>query len=407
MWRKNLFEVFRKAWRVIPFSIRRKSIFIAFASKLVTLNNKIKVRRFLSKTSELSKAEQNLLKDNSTIISWPTYDWNIPLKQRPQHIAEELAKIDGVQYLFCTKNYYDSLIGVKRLSQSLFLVNNFWKYSKLCKYVHVYATDPNLTLRKFKKIEKLNKLIIYEILDEIHEDLQGRVSKSVISRHNYALTSDKVQKIIVTARNMEDKLPQNVRNKVTYIPNACDSNHFLMQEIQNKNKVIGYFGALASWVDYELISYLARRNPDWTIKLIGIDYDGSIWKSGVLSHENVRYLGVVDYQRLPSEIQFSVAILPFKINEITISTSPIKIYEYLASGFPVVSTPLPECEAISHVSIGIGHKGFEEKIKSAILSDSTSYRATRRSFAMQQSWKARATAYVVDFIDLEANKWQK
>lgn len=102
-----------------------------------------------------------------------------------------------------------------------------------------------------------------------------------------------------------------------------------------------------------------------------MDYDGSIWKSGILSQENIRYLGAVDYQSLPSEIQFTVAILPFKVNDITISTSPIKIYEYLASGFPVVSAPLPECEAISHVSIGVGYEDFEEKIKSAIVVDST------------------------------------
>lgn len=391
-----MIEVLRNIWRTVPFSVRRKSLSIAIASKVMSLHTKLNVRRFLSKSLQLTDAERTQLIDSVSFISWPTYDWGIPLKQRPQHIAEQLALIEGVEYMFCTKNFFDSLLGVKRLSKNLYLIDNFWKYSKLCKYVHVYATDPSLTIRDFKKIEKLNKPIIYEILDEIHEDLQGQVSKSMISRHKYAIASDKVKKIVVTARNMDDKLPVNVRHKVSYIPNACDSDHFFMQEIPTEKKVIGYFGALASWVDYELIDYLAKRNADWTIKLIGIDYDGSLWKSGILSQENVRYLGVVDYQKLPSEIQFSVAILPFKVNEITISTSPIKIYEYLSSGFPVVSSPLPECEAISLVNIGIGYKNFEEEIKNAIVGDSVNRRAQRRSFAIQESWKARAAAYMLD-----------
>lgn len=380
---------------------------IAAAAKFVDLRNTLDARNLFNKSFEFTETEVEQFRDSISFISWPTYDWSIPLKQRPQHIAEELAMIDGVQYIFCTKNYYDSLVGVRRLNKSLYLVNNFWRYSKLCTFVHVYATDPTLTLRDFKKIEKMNKPIVYEILDEIHEDLQGQVSKSVISRHKYALASNKVTKVVITAQNMESKLPQNVRAKTSYIPNACDSNHFLMQEIPNEKRVIGYFGALASWVDYQLISYIAKKNPDWDIKLIGMDYDGSIWKSGVLRLENVRYLGVVDYQNLPSEIQFSVAILPFLVNDITISTSPIKIYEYLASGLPVVSTPLPECQAISHVSIGIGHADFEEKIKRAILADNTKSRSERRSFAIEHSWKARATAYVVAGIDKEATTWQK
>jgi hypothetical protein len=68
---------------------------------------------------------------------------------------------------------------------------------------------------------------------------------------------------------------------------------------------------------------------------------------------------------------------------------------------------LPECEAISHVSIGIGYEDFEEKIKSAIVVDGTKNRIERRSFAIEQSWKARAAAYVAATIDKEENKWQK
>ena len=402
-----MLQFMRTLWKMIPFAIRRKSLFIAIASKIVSLHNNLIVRKSRGKSSELTESELAQLRDSISFISWPTYDWGMPLKQRPQHIAEKLAMIDGIAYIFCTKNYYDSLVGVRRLSKSLYLIDNFWEYAEMCTYIHVYASDSTLKLRNFKKIEKLNKPIVYEILDEIHEDLQGQVSRSVISRHKYALNSNKVEKIIVTARNMEDKLPPSVRNKVAYIPNACDSSHFLMQEIPNKKKVIGYFGALASWVDYELIHYLAKRNPDWTIKLIGMDYDGSIWKSGILAQENIRYLGVVDYQSLPSEIQFSVAILPFKINEITLATSPIKIYEYLASGFPVVSTPIPECEAISHVKIGIGYKSFEEEVKNELVADSTNRRAKRRAFAVEQSWEARVAKYVVNSIEQEVNKWQK
>ena len=230
-------------------------------------------------------------------------------------------------------------------------------------------------------------------MDEFDTALQGGGVNKALTRHDYALRSNQVELIITTAESMVNGIPENFREKVRYIPNACDPSHFQIQHIPEGKPVIGYFGALASWFDYEIIRYCAQQNPEWTFLLLGIDYDGSLGKSRVLELANVEYLGVVDYKELPGKIPFTVSILPFILNEITLSTSPVKVYEYLACGFPVVATPIPECLKISEIAIGKSKEEFELQIKNEITCDNEDKRKLRRDFSLTQTWESRALAY--------------
>ena len=335
------------------------------------------------------------------IISWPTYDWKIPLKQRPQHIAESLSYSDKIYYIFTTRNAYDKLHTPTKISKNLLLHCDFWSIAKDMDLIHVYANDPLLNKRMFRKIEKLKKKIIYEILDDFSPDLQGGNSARIKKRHVYALKSKFVTSTIATSQPLLDKaIKAGADAKSTiYIPNGCDTSHFQLKKLNTKSKfVVGYFGALASWVDFDIIDYIAKSKPEWTIDLIGIDYDGSLAKSKILRNSNIHYAGIVPYENLPNLIDFNVAILPFKLNAITIGTSPIKIYEYLASGFPVVSTPLPECLKIPSVRIAKGASDFLNKIELEGESDSNFLRIQRRNFAELHSWQKRSNK-LIQFLE--------
>lgn len=390
-------------WHLLPFSFRKSrwghKVFFSGMTLIRAYSNIANnLGKFLHRSSsenELPSIDE-MIRGKDFILSWPTYDWRIPLKQRPQHIAESLARCSEMFYLFTTRNLYDQVTNYEKISDRLFLIKDFWAHAPKASYIHLYATDPHLTLKHFKRIEKLKVPIIYEILDAIDYDLQGGDVEGVKIRHQYAMQSKLTRSIIITAENLRSSIPKDLHYKIKYLPNACDSNHFKLREIRKEKEEfsIGYFGALASWFDYDLVSQIAVTNPKWRIQLIGIDYDGSLQASGLLSIPNVVYLGVVDYEFLPGVVDFDVAILPFKINEITRATSPIKIYEYLSLGLPVVSTPLPECEKIDLVVTANDAKSFSKILIECHTLDNLEQRMVRREFALKNSWDARSLEYI-------------
>ena len=381
-----------KLWRKVPFRIRtaptvRRLIRLILKAKFIGLQF-----NFIQKTRS-KKHIASKFQFKSVILAWPTYDWNIPLKQRPQHIAEAFSRIKGFAYIFATRNAYDNLKSVRFLHENLAITPLFWQLLKQVDYIHVYANDPNFTLQDFKRIEKFAIPVIYEILDEFDVALQGGNSIEILARHNYVLRSKILLKVVVTSSVLKSALSRAgyPENKMILSPNACDTKHFLLNEVpDHKEPVVGYFGALASWFDYELLRKLASENPNFKFKLIGMDYDGSLFESKVLEMPNIDYLGTIPYSILPQFVDFDVAIVPFKINAITLATSPIKVYEYLACGIPVVSTRLPECEKIEFIQIADTANDFSKEIKSAISADSFTARLARRKYAMTQSWDARA-----------------
>ena len=104
-------------------------------------------------------------------------------------------------------------------------------------------------------------------------------------------------------------------------------------------------------------------------------------------------MGPKPYQKLPFYLKiFDVATIPFKINNITLSTSPIKMFEYFAGGKPVVTTPMPECMKYSPpVLIGETKEDYLKKLKQALkLKDKPSYIKQITELARQHTWQKRA-----------------
>lgn len=110
--------------------------------------------------------------------------------------------------------------------------------------------------------------------------------------------------------------------------------------------VVGYQGAFASWLDFELVGALADRLPHAELRLMGrvyADVRGDMER--LCARPNVRHVGLVPHDELPAALaELDVGLVPFRINELTLATDPIKLYEYLACGVPVVATPMPEVE---------------------------------------------------------------
>ena len=104
--------------------------------------------------------------------------------------------------------------------------------------------------------------------------------------------------------------------------------------------IFGYFGLIHHWVDQDLLSKVARARPYYSFVIIG---DCQVDVSALRRTPNVVLLGRRDYQHLPAYCAaFDAGLLLFDRTEMTQSVNPIKMYEYLAAGLPVISTSIPE-----------------------------------------------------------------
>jgi glycosyltransferase involved in cell wall biosynthesis len=157
--------------------------------------------------------------------------------------------------------------------------------------------------------------------------------------------------------------------------------------------LIGYSGyRVRDRLDLELIDHLAVSRPNWTFVFIG-PHVGEEPLSGIIERRsNVIVHGPVEYTRLPSYIaSFDVCILPNRINAHTTGNDPIKLYDYLAAGKPIVSTRTSGADMLDGmVTIAEPGQPFLDAIEHALSTDCLEARDRRIQLATTHSWKARA-----------------
>ncbi len=177
------------------------------------------------------------------------------------------------------------------------------------------------------------------------------------------------------------------------IRNAAEVEFFARaasNRVAGKRPVIGYFGAIAEWFNVEWIEHCAVARPDWDFRLIGHTDGCDTLRAARLA--NVRFYGEKPYQELPDLLrEFDVAIIPFKIVELTRCTNPVKLYEYMAAGKPVIASAIPEViEATDLVYIADDARSFADRIDEALAEDSATLRARRQEWAREHNWASRA-----------------
>jgi len=234
--------------------------------------------------------------------------------------------------------------------------------------------------------------VVYECMDEL-EGLAILRAEMLQDETELATGADMV---ITTATRLLQKHTGNNANTLL-VHNGCDYEHFSKRSScrelrQVKRPIIGYVGAIMEWFDDEVVRTIAKSRPEWSIVLVGRVDSPAVRELGNLT--NVQLLGEQPYDRIPAFLgAFDVCLIPFRLSPITLSTDPVKFYEYLCAGKPVVSSPLPELmqygELFYPASSGAE---FVSQIERA-LQESNADRTRRRiAWARGQTWEARYDA---------------
>jgi glycosyltransferase involved in cell wall biosynthesis len=155
---------------------------------------------------------------------------------------------------------------------------------------------------------------------------------------------------------------------------------------------IGYAGALAPWIDFDLLAAVAGALPDASLVLIGPpvggENDPARWFTGL---DNVHILGSRPHVDLPQYLmQMDVTLIPFRLNALTRGVNPNKLHEYMAVGCPVVSTDFSPFihDYEPHVRIGADADAFVMAIQSWLQAPGDP--GPRRAVARAHGWDAEA-----------------
>lgn len=163
-------------------------------------------------------------------------------------------------------------------------------------------------------------------------------------------------------------------------------------------KVAGYYGTLASWLDFPLIAATARLLPDWRFVFIGpTGSDVTPEDLALLTAEpNITLLGPRPHAALPGYARnWTAGLIPFRDNAQIRASNPLKLREYLAAGRPVVATPFPALQPYAeHIAVETTAAGFARALEASLTDTHT---AARQARVAGESWAARA-ATAADLI---------
>ena len=242
--------------------------------------------------------------------------------------------------------------------------------------------------------ERLGWRVVYDCMDE-WTNFPG------FGEHVLALEEGLVRRsdlTVVSADRLLEKW-RTVAPRLVLARNAIDAEHYRPLYGPNDlladahHPIIGYYGALASWVDVPLLTKIADAHPDATLVLAGGHFDLDL--SPIASRKNVRLLGQRPYEEMPKLLwHFDVCIIPFLVNDITEATNPVKFYEYLYGGKPVVAPALTELRPYEEISyLAQGHEEFLAQLSRALAEpEDDPRRVERRRVAEENDWAHRYEA---------------
>lgn len=247
------------------------------------------------------------------------------------------------------------------------------------------------------------RALIYQVSDKYDANQMDHATSSSVIAEMHSDLLARADLVYYSGRKLFEeeraRLPE-IAGKARLLEQAADYDHFASATARDWTQPadiadvprprLGYFGAIDPWlIDQELIRYVNRKRPDWHWVLIGLRAS----PLDIESLTNVHYLGARPYSSMPVyAAAFDVCVLPWVTdNEFVNYGSPIKVREYLATGKPVVITPIYEYESLDGIlRVSRGYDDFIAKVEDALSNDSESRRDARQQAVKESTWDVRA-----------------
>jgi len=386
------------------------------------INNKLKINVQASlNIDNISFAKEKVL------FIFPVIDWFFRI-QRPQNIAKcfldkgyKIIYFKTALILSDNPGYSYEILENGIINISLFLNEDKNIYTSM-----LNEQDLNFLLKSIARLEKeflinnrisiadhpfwfpLSKKLsgnfsIYDCMD-YHPGF-GDNSTYLVELEELTMTQSDL--LVLTSSDLYERFSTKNKNSIL-VRNGCEFEFFNKKPKNiyksSYEKVIGYYGAISSWFDTEMVISLAKYFPNYEFLLVGSTYGCE--KLGELEKiKNVTLIGEVEYTNLTHYLySFDVAIMPFKINELTIATNPVKVYEYLSAGVSVVSTKLPEIEFMGDVVYSaISFDDFINQINIALEKSTIETINKRIDFAKNNDWNERFNQIEHKIIEIKQN----
>ena len=349
----------------------------------------------------------NRLSDCEIIYINPAVTYIAPLKDKSVNVkAYKEAPVQAKEHLwvynqppvlpFYNKKRAVNEINQKKLAKYLASILNhhgfgtdfwIWCYSPtVCDFIAPLAKELKMDS------SALWKRTIYDCVDR-HSAYPGMIDPAVVDAMEEDLARS-VGTVFSTAQGLYDRLKAFNENAYL-IPNGCNFELFNKAAEMKKDSegsVFGFVGMLQECTDYTCLEAVAKEFPDAKIQLIGRRLPG-VDTSRLEKYSNVEFVGLLPQEELPNRIKdFDLCLNVFRNDELSKDVSPLKFYEYLATGKPVVSTPVPLQirEYDNCIYIAENAQEFVLKCKEALAETIDSpKRALRLEEAKKCSWDER------------------
>jgi glycosyltransferase involved in cell wall biosynthesis len=242
-------------------------------------------------------------------------------------------------------------------------------------------------------------LAVYDVVDDYAEQVGPDARRKRFVAEADREAARRSQLVFATTNGLYDR--QSGLNADTHlVRNGADFAHFSHRNgrapelARVEAPVLGFAGNLTpEKVDFDLLEAVARARPEWSIVLVGPVADGARDQVARLtSLPNVHGVGLRPYEGLPSFVSgFSVGLIPYRANAYTRNCSPLKVFEYLAAGKPVVASGVSEVSGMEpDVVLAEGVEEFVAAVDRALDEDSPKAVARRQALAERNTWDARA-----------------